>query len=175
MLCKSKSRLVSVKRELSRVQSCRCLGTVLHLEYSVLQIDQSNLKLAIKNISTFGDTDVFPVPLEVHWFRDQPAEVLSLLNRIRQEEKSAIEWLPLYSSTELVNAGHRGYRKATQIDPLWNALLLAAVIELAPAIENRRANVDNVFSYRFEPNADKGTLFANVGWREFHTAGLHRV
>lgn len=140
-----------------------------------MTISDESLKLAVRNIATFGDTDVFPVPLEVHWFRDRPDDVLSLLQRLRQEGESAISWLPVFWSTELTNAGHRGYRRATQIEPLWNAFLLAACIEVGPKVEPHRLGVDSVFSYRFQPDPSKGTLFSRLGWRDFHSAGLRNA
>lgn len=137
-----------------------------------MTISDASLELAIKNIAVFGDTDVFPTPLEVHWFRDRQNDVVSLLQKLRDDGRSATTWLPIFCSMELTNTGHRGYRRATQIEPLWNAYLLAACIEIAPRIEQHRQNANCVFSYRFQPDADRGSLFSRLGWREFHSAGL---
>ena len=42
-------------------------------------------KAAIQNIATFGDTDVFPFPIERHIFFDEADETLDLLKKIHSE------------------------------------------------------------------------------------------
>ena len=67
---------------------------------------------------------------------------------------------------------------ATQIDPLWNAYLLALVIEIAPDLEAARVpRSDNVaFSYRFRPSTKKATLFdADLGWGSFQRTALEKA
>ena len=139
---------------------------------NAMLISDSSLRLAIKNISAFGDTDVFPVPLEKHWFGDRPEVVMKLLREIRDDVDSAFLQLPVFTTTELTNHGHFGFRSATQIEPLWNAFFLATVIEAAEKIELHRQPIDRVYSYRFAPDENKGSLFSSVGWRDFHQKGL---
>jgi hypothetical protein len=135
-------------------------------------INDDAFKLAIKNIAEYGDTDVFPYPIENHWFYDQPAEVLQQLQDLRNRGESASQYLSIFSSTELINTGYIGYRPATQIDPLWNACFLAAVIQVGEQIESRRQSKERVFSYRFSPDINSGGLFDAVGWRDFHLKGI---
>lgn len=137
-----------------------------------MAISDASLRLAVKNIAAFGDTDVFPVPLEKHWFSDEPDIVFELLSKIREDYEAAFSSLPIFSSTELTNVGYFGFRSATQIEPLWNAYLLAATIEAASEIEASRQPKERVFSYRFAPDMSKGSLFASYGWRDFHQMGL---
>lgn len=137
-----------------------------------LPLKDDALKLAIANIANFGDTDVFPFPLENLWFYDDPASVLVELQRFRDMGESAFQTLPVYSTTELSNSGFLGYRPATQIDPLWNACFLASAIQVAPAIELQRQPDNRVFSYRFDPDASSGKLFADTGYKDFHLRGL---
>ena len=82
-----------------------------------MKISDDSIRLAIKNIAEFGDTDVFPFPLEKQWFADEPEVVFNQLKKIRNDFESAFEWLPITSSTELVNVGHFGFRSCTQIEP----------------------------------------------------------
>jgi hypothetical protein len=50
----------------------------------------NDLKLAIKNISKLGDTDVFPFPAENMIFYDNPAVIEAVLQDI---ENKFDEWL----------------------------------------------------------------------------------
>lgn len=136
------------------------------------QLDDASFKLAIKNIAEYGDTDVFPFPIENHWFFDQPDEVLKQLQDLRSRGELASQHLSIFSTTELINTGYVGYRPATQIDPLWNACFLAAAIQIAEKVEVHRQPRDRVFSYRFEPDTSTGGLFSKVGWRDFHAKGI---
>src|SRR5207302_5936539 len=68
-----------------------------------------------------------------------------------------------------------GFRWSTQLDPIWNLYVLAAVIALGRDIEAARLPVDRqiVFSYRFDPDSATGQLFrSDISWREFQTRSL---
>lgn len=56
---------------------------------------------------------------------------------------------------------------ATQIDPLWNAYLLSATINVATQIEDRRLPDDYVTSHRLEPSFPDGRLFHEDGYLTF--------
>ena len=139
---------------------------------SPIPISKTSLQLAIKNIAEYGDTDVFPFPLENHWFFDEPSAVEAQLERLRCLGIDVFDQYPVFATTELCNVGYAGFRPATQIDPLWNALFLAAVIEIAPQIEGKRQSIERVFSYRFCPDPANGSLFAKHGWKEYQLAAL---
>ena len=68
--------------------------------------------------------------------------------------------------------GYMGFRWATQLDPLWNAYLLALVIELAPEIENARVSSDSVHSHRFDSSVDEFRLFDRDGYLAFNEASM---
>jgi Mor family transcriptional regulator len=141
-------------------------------------VAEQNLLFALRNVARHGDTDVFPFPLENHWFHDAEADVAALLERLDQ---SFDDWLGAYPVTfvkSLSNVGFNGFRAATQIDPLWNAYLVALVLEIAPDLEAARLAPDRglVFSYRFLPSAERYTLFDPAsGWGQFHRAALDRA
>jgi hypothetical protein len=42
-------------------------------------VSDASLRLAVRNVSEWGDTDVLPYPLENHWFHDAPDSVVSVL------------------------------------------------------------------------------------------------
>ncbi|QWE17167.1 RNA-directed DNA polymerase [Polynucleobacter sp. AP-Nino-20-G2] len=131
-------------------------------------VSDLSLILAIKNIYTHGDTDIFPFPIENHLFHDKPNEVLGVLREIDRDFEGAISKIPVLTSKELAAVGYSGFRLGTQIDPLWNAYLLGLIIEIGPDIEKKRVNTTTVFSYRFMPDEPIGTIFnKGIGWHQF--------
>jgi hypothetical protein len=141
-------------------------------------ISEQNLVFALRNVARHGDTDVFPYPLENHWFHDAETDLAGLLERLDQRFD---DWLGAYPVTfvkSLSNVGFNGFRAATQIDPLWNAYFLALVLEVSPDLEAERLAPDRgqVFSYRFLPSVERYTLFdPAMGWAQFHRAALERA
>lgn len=69
--------------------------------------------------------------------------------------------------------GYTGYRWATQIDPYWNIMFLGLVLHLGSKIESARVSDDIVYSYRFKPCFNNGSLFdTETNWRKFQTDSL---
>lgn len=140
-----------------------------------MAISETSLLFAVRNIARHGDTDVFPFPLENHWFYDEENAVVALLKSMDENFDSSIKDYPVVSVKLLAGVGYAGFRAATQIDPVWNAYLLSLVIEIASEIEAARvpSNRGVVFSYRYNPNKEKNTLFdPDLGWGQFHKAAL---
>jgi hypothetical protein len=122
-------------------------------------VSDASILLALRNVAQFGDTDVFPYPIENHWFHDAEAQLLAILQQL---DNAFNEWLasyPVASVKSLASVGYSGFRAGTQIDPIWNAYFLASVIEIAPEIEHARLGADRVFSYRYKPSGQAPMLF----------------
>ena len=138
-------------------------------------VSKESIKLAVRNIASWGDTDVLPFPLENHWFHDEEDKVVNLLCRLNNKYHDWIFQYPPTFERCLSNVGYTGYRGVTQIDPIWNAYLLALVIEAGPEIESKRIPIEDnqIFSYRFSPDQTTCSLFnVQVGWRNFQTHAL---
>jgi hypothetical protein len=134
-------------------------------------VSDESLKLAIKNIASHGDTDIFPFPLENHLFHDKPTEVCQVLQDVDKDFFGTMTRVPVLTAKELSAVGYSGFRLGAQLAPLWNAYLLALVIEIGQEIENRRVPSSVVFSYRYKPDLGSGTLFdKSVGWAQFQDA-----
>lgn len=135
-----------------------------------MPVSDANRALALRNITEFGDTDIFPYPLENRIFFDKQAEVTNLLEDMDKKFQEFLSDNPPANVSALSPVGYTGYRWATQLDPLWNAFFLAQVIEAAPSIEADRLSVSDeaIFSYRFKPDAISGGLYdPSIGWQEF--------
>jgi hypothetical protein len=128
------------------------------------------MRLAIENVARFGDTDIFPFPIERQVIRDRPDEALSILLQINKTLDQSIHDMPIESERLLQAVGYTGFRQGTQIDPIWNLYLLGMVILIGNDIEAARVPASRgvVFSYRFAPDSTNHSLFAkNHGWVEF--------
>jgi hypothetical protein len=132
-------------------------------------IDHATIALATANVARWGDTDVFPFPVENHVFHDQAPGVRQLVEDIAANFDDRIVSNPVYSYSTLAPVGYTGFRWATQIDPLWNAYFLALVLSLADQIESARIPVHSnvVYSYRYQPDSEGGSLFRQQGWKDF--------
>ncbi|MEV6286483.1 RNA-directed DNA polymerase [Kribbella sp. NPDC051770] len=136
------------------------------------QIADESFKRAILNVAGWGDTDVFPFPIENHIFYDLPDDVLGALRALAASlsAKNTLPSEPFSMYSCLAPVGYHGFRWATQIEPIWNAYLLGAVLQIAPQIEASRLSESDgrVYSYRFRSAPHDG-LFASDGWRDFQS------
>ena len=139
-------------------------------------VPEADLKLATQNIAHFGDTDIFPFPTENHIFYDKSEGVCTVLREIDRDFESSLITMPVLASKELAAVGYNGFRQGTQIDPIWNAYLLALVVCIGKDIEARRVSSSIVFSYRFKPVQATGSLFdTTVGWVEFQAEASRKA
>lgn len=133
-------------------------------------ISHASFVRAVANVSNLGDTDIFPFPIENVVFYDKPIETVSILEGMCASFDSIITSATIPSYSTLAPVGYTGFRWATQIDPIWNAYLLGAMIELGPDIEALRIPTEErkVFSYRFV-TGDDAHIYGQGGWREFES------
>jgi hypothetical protein len=128
------------------------------------------IAFAIENIIRYGDTDIFPYPIERQIFKDKKDDTIKLLESINGSFEVIIAQMPLEHEKLLNTVGYTGFRQGTQIDPIWNAYLLGLVTFIGNDIEKARISIDNnnVFSYRFKPGKDDFTIFdRDYGWLAF--------
>lgn len=136
-------------------------------------------ELALANISKYGDTDVFPYPIENSIFFDLPKESKTALLDIEASFDQALQQFPPVAVKSLSVVGYSGFRWATQIDPIWNAYFLSQALLIGEDIEKARVALDKkvVLSYRFAPNLATSQVFnPQVGWVEYqeHSVELAR-
>jgi hypothetical protein len=138
-------------------------------------IDNTAFELAVTNISTLGDTDVFPFPIENHVLHDRKEEVVRLLQDMSTNFATSLATRGPVNHSGLAPLGYNGFRWATQIDPIWNAYFLGLVLSLAERIEERRVPMAEkvVFSHRFAPSEHH--LFERQAWIEFQAESVIRA
>src|ERR1041385_1461255 len=137
--------------------------------------DQS-ARAAIDNIVAYGDTDIFPFPIEHHIFFVDHEAVLNLLTEINSSfDEFLTDRQPPVNLSALSPVGYTGFRWATQLDPVWNAYVLSLVISIGQDIEGKRIPTakQTVFSYRFiGPTEDHSIFDKAIGWPEFQARSL---
>lgn len=132
-------------------------------------------KLAISNISKFGDTDIFPYPIEKFLFYDRLNDVERI---ILDMEAHFDEWMtkyPIEFIKTCVPVGYTGYRWATSIDPLWNCFFLYQTLKISEKLEQNRIPVSKqcVFSYRIKIDENSNKIFdSEQNWRAFCSKAL---
>lgn len=127
-------------------------------------------ELAIQNITSFGDTDIFPLPFENHVLFDRRDNIVKQLCSTFDEFDERFSSNPPQNISSLSPVGLGGFRWAAQIDPFWNAYFLGLVLSISETIEKNRISksLSYVFSYRIDLDTKNGKLFDDdFGFREF--------
>jgi len=130
---------------------------------------RENFRKAIKNIVAHGDTDVFPFPFERNLFEDKIEETLNILENIHKNFSAHLISSPPLTIVKASQVGYYGFRRATLIEPFWNAYFLGLVISIAQKIEDIRIPIseNKIFSYRYKWDKTKSTLFQNTTWIDY--------
>jgi len=132
-------------------------------------VNEQAFRRAVVNITTWGDTDVFPFPVENHILHDLKDNVVVHLSEMCRNFSNEVIAKPIHNFSTLAPVGYTGFRWATQIDTVWNAYLLGLVISLAPHIEAARLpeSAGHVYSYRFQDDDTSESLFNESAWLGF--------
>lgn len=130
---------------------------------------------AVENIYRHGDTDVFPFPIENRIIYDKRDVFIDYIDGLYKEIESAFIQNPSDDIRSLVAIHHTGFRWATQLDPVWNAIFLGCVLSIAEQIEKHRLGTEVVFSYRLDTTSFlSGDLFRrDVSWQYFIDNSVH--
>ncbi|MDO6443607.1 RNA-directed DNA polymerase [Marinobacter sp. 2_MG-2023] len=133
----------------------------------------TSIRFAIRNIVKFGDTDIFPFPLETRMLDDFEDRVLELFQTVHSEFEKSLNTFPPLNVDCCSTVGYYGFRWATQIDPMWNVYFLGLVVSLAKRIEDQRLSHEHVYSYRIALDVDKYSLYSDeINWRKFQSDSL---
>ncbi len=132
------------------------------------------IRVSLKNIAKYGDTDIFPFPFERNLFFDRPNECRKLLLDLHSHFDQFLATYPPVTIESLTQVGYTGFRWASQIEPFWNAYYLALVIAIADQIESIRIPKEEgvVFSYRFRWNEDESKLFEDITWLDYRRRAI---
>lgn len=141
-------------------------------------MDKKIIELALLNISKFGDTDIFPFPIDNHVFFDRKDDVVKYLLNLDKTFDEQLDKFPPVNINTCSSVGYTGFRWVTLIDPIWNAYFLSLVLSISNEIEKERIAISKkvIHSYRFLPDTINGYLFdQNVNWQSFQRESLEIV
>jgi len=129
-----------------------------------MKLQEQSLSWAIDHLNKFGDTDLFPKPLEFNIIADNKDDVISKLKDTDLNNYT-------YGSARgfIVPKDTHSYRKATQLDPIDSIFLTAIIYEFGQKIEDNRISIEDntVFSYRFNPQNDFSLYSPDISWIDF--------
>ncbi len=125
--------------------------------------------LAVRNISRWGDTDVFPFAPENHILHDRRSAVVDMLMNWHERLDESLVEHPAFLEGALSLVTAEGFRWVTQLDPAWNAYFLGLVLRISPELEAARVapGRGTVFSYRLQVDDERASLFQDGLWRAF--------
>lgn len=134
------------------------------------------IERSLKNIIRFGDTDIFPFPFERLLFEEKFKESKAILVNLHSHFTKALAQRRPLTEIKLHQVGYFGFRKATQIEPFWNAYYLAIVLAIAEGIEKTRIPIDDqtVFSYRYGWDDNNSSIFKEITWNDYRTDCLSK-
>jgi hypothetical protein len=137
-------------------------------------IIRGDIEKALSNIASHGDTDVFPFPFERSLFQERLDVCADYLKNIDDNFEARLADRPPLTIEMLSQVGYTGFRRATLIEPFWNAYYLALVISIANGIESHRIPVGEsaVFSYRYSWDDGRNSLFADSTWNHYRRESL---
>ncbi|MEG4116328.1 reverse transcriptase domain-containing protein [Microcoleus sp. N9_B4] len=129
-----------------------------------MKLDEKSIRWSLNHLIKYGDTDLFPKPVELDCLYEIENEAV---NKIKEIDLGNYEYGA--SRRFIVPKDELSYRTATQLDPLDNIILTAVIYEYGNLIENRRIPIseDKIFGYRFQPQGDWSLYNPNVSWLEF--------
>lgn len=134
---------------------------------------ESSIRFAIRNIVSFGDTDIFPFPLETRMLDDCENQILELFKGVHSNFSESLNSFPPLNVDCCSTVGYYGFRWATQVDPIWNVYFLGLVVSLAKKIEDQRLPSKYVYSYRIYLDVDRYSLYSEgINWRKFQFDSL---
>jgi hypothetical protein len=118
-------------------------------------LPKKSVRIAARHLCKYGDTDVFPHLAEIAFLREREDAVVTQLAKLDLDS-----YPPSSAFEALAPKSRYGFRIAHQLPVTDALLLLAAVIEIAPTIESKRAPATSIeaFSYRVDLD-QKGGLF----------------
>lgn len=121
-----------------------------------MPISPDSIRRAVSHLSGFGDTDIFPPPFEFAFYESEIDKISVTLSNI-----DAGQHVPTSAFECLCPKGYLSFRIAHQLFPVDTLLYTAAVLEIAPALEQSKLDAkDGPFSYRFIDEAENPRLFS---------------
>lgn len=130
-----------------------------------MTLSKSALEWAADFISNHSDGDLFPMLPEMEAIINKKEDFINLI----EGKPLASSFPPGAARRFIVPKDDFSYRQATQLDPQDSIILSAIIYQYGQGIEDRRLTSEQVFSYRFNPEAAVGLYSGDSAWNNFWT------
>lgn len=127
-----------------------------------MKIAETSIEWAINHLTEYGDTDLFPKPVEFDIIAKEREYVK---NKLKDIDISSYNFQS--SRRFVIPKDELSYRIATQLNPIDSILFTALLHQYGQLIENNRASSDVVFSYRFSPTTDGSLYDTESSWEKY--------
>jgi len=130
------------------------------------------LRITIRHLNRFGDTDVFPHLPELRFLSDKEDAVVDELAALDLDS-----YTPSNAFEALAPKSKYGFRIVHQLPFIDTVLLLACVVDVGDFIEAIRPSIKEnmAFSYRFEKDGDGRLFAADQTYKDWLHAQLNLV
>lgn len=129
-----------------------------------MKLAEQSIRWSLNHLNKYGDTDLFPKPLEFDCLHQIENDAV---NRLKDIDLGNYQYGA--SRRFIVPKDELSYRTATQLDSLDNIILTSIIYEYGGNIEQRRIPIPEgkVFGYRFAPQGDWSLYNPNISWLQF--------
>lgn len=140
--------------------------------FMAYKLPKAALCCAIRHLWRYGDTDVFPHLPELTFVREQADAIAAVLEGVDLDNYD-----PGSAAEALCPKSRYGFRIVHQLPYIDTILLLAAVVEIGPAIEAHRPHSTKIdaFSYRFAPDGNTAIFHPGRTFKDWLHAQLTLV
>lgn len=127
----------------------------------MINLKEQSILWAIMSIQKDSDTYLFPMPFEYEAIEYQKDRVVDHISKLDVYNAGIREY-----RTALTPKGTKGFRVATQLDPIDTIISLSIMYEIADDIERYRLpkNQLEVFSFRMKPEKDGSLYDPDFNW-----------
>ncbi|GLU28890.1 RNA-directed DNA polymerase [Brucella sp. NBRC 12950] len=129
-----------------------------------MKIDKHTIGFALDHITQNGDTDIFPFPFELKFYKNKRESIIDALANIDVSNHS-----PLSLIESLIPKTRYGFRVAHQPYPSDTIIFTALVCSIFDEVEKARTPVEDghAFSYRKNPATDGPLFIPDRNFREW--------
>jgi hypothetical protein len=118
-----------------------------------MKIHLDNVDIAFEHLKKFGDSDIFPIPFEYQIMNDECLKWIS--------NQDAKKWIPAEAVKCLTAKALKGFRVATQLNPIDTVFYTALIVQEGDNLEKIRIPAKDkiVFSHRLKIDENSYKLF----------------
>ncbi len=130
----------------------------------MLKLKKKSVLWAVRSIQKYFDTYIFPMPFEYEAIKYDQDAVVDYITDLDVLNEGIRDYRTLLTPKSV-----KGFRVATQLDPIDSIISLALIYEIADDIERARLpkNQQTVYSFRIKPEKN-GTLYdPDFTWGSF--------